>query len=305
VSSTAAPGPAEGAGPERGSVQESVPEHRSAGEARAAPGRPGGPVPPAGPPSGPLHGGILGVADRFRDDDGSADPAAAAALGAFAAGTGSEHAALAALAAARLLIPVVAEVTPGTAAPGPGAGAGSGEKSSDMALPTLVGRDGRRAVPAFTSVAALARWQPAARPMPAAAAEVWRAAAADSCAVIIDVAGPVPLAVEGARLAALAQGDPAPPPHEDPDVQAAVAAVITTALAARPPAGRPGPEVTGALVGFVLHPGAEGGDLVIELAVAPMIDAPALAAEVGAAVLRRLGPRLRRGVALTLSAPPG
>jgi hypothetical protein len=301
--STAAPGAAGGAGAERGSVQESVPERRSAGEGRPGPGRPGGPVPPAGLAGGPLHGGILGVADRFRDDDGSADPAAAAALGAFAAGTGSEHAALAALAGGRLLIPVVAEVTPGTAAPGPGAG----EKSSDMALPTLVGRDGRRAVPAFTSVAALARWQPAARPMPAAAAEVWRAAAEDSCAVIIDVAGPVPLAVEGARLAALAQGDPVPPPDQDPDVQAAVAAVITAALAAHPPAGRPGPapEATGALVGFVLHPGAEGGDLVIELAVAPMIDAPALAAEVGAAVLRTLGPRLRRGVALTLSAPPG
>ena len=177
-----------------------------------------------------------------------------------------------------------------------------------MALPVLVGRDGRRAVPAFTSLAALARWQPSARPVPADAALVWRAAAGDDCSVVIDVACPVPLAVEGARLAALAAGEAVPPPHEDPDVQAAVEAAITEAVARTPAAsalaarGEPG----GALAGFVLHPGVDGGDLLIELVVAPVIDARELAARVGSAVLDRLGPRLRRGVALALApAPPG
>jgi len=259
-----------------------------------------GGAPARGPGTGLPHAGILGVADRFRDDDGSADPAAAAALAAFAAGAGSERDALLALAAARLLVPVVAELGDD------GREAGGGEKSSDMALPTLVGRDGRRAVPAFTSVAALARWQPSARPMPAGADLVWRAAAADACSVIIDVAGPVPLAVEGARLAALAQGEPVPAPHEDPDVQAAVEAAITEAVARTPAArvltARPGP--AGALAGFVLHPGVDGGDLLIELTAAPMIDAQQLAAEVGPAVLGLLGSRLRRGIALALSRPP-
>jgi hypothetical protein len=255
-----------------------------------------------------LHGGILGVADRFRDDDGSADQAAAAALSAFGAGTGSEHAALLALAAARLLVPVVAELGPAGPAPSPEPlPAGAGEKSSDMALPTLVGRDGRRALPAFTSLQALARWQPSARPVPADAALVWRAAEQDSCAVVIDIAGPVPLEVEGARLAALARGEPVPAPHEDPDVQAAVEAVITEALAGTPavgPLAAAGPP-DGALVGFVLHPGLDGGDLLIELAVAPAVDAGDLAARVGPAVLQRLGSRLRRGVALALSPDPG
>ena len=238
---------------------------------------------------------ILGVADRFRDDDGSADPAAAAALSAFAAGTGSEHAALLAVAAARLLVPVVAEDT------------GGGEKSSDMALPTLVGRDGRRALPVFTSLESLARWQPSARPVPADAALVWRAAAEDACAVVIDVAGPVPLAVEGARLTALAEGQPVPAPHEDPDVQAAVETVIGEALASLPAPGGPAADtpVTGALVGFALHPGTGGGDLLIELTVVPVIDAENLAAQVGSAVLQRLSSRLRRGVAITLSPAPG
>jgi SseB protein N-terminal domain len=264
-----------------------------------------GGAPARGPGAGLPHAGILGVADRFRDDDGSADPAAAAALTAFAAGAGSERAALLALAATRLLVPVVA----GLGDDGDAAGSappGGGEKSSDMSLPTLVGRDGRRAVPAFTSLAALARWQPSARPMPAAADLVWRAAAADACSVVIDVAGPVPLAVEGARLAALARGGPVPAPDEDPDVQAAVAAAITEAVAQTPAARAlaAAAEPGGALAGFVLHPGVDGGDLLIELTVAPMIDAQELAAQVGPAVMQLLGPRLRRGIALALSPPP-
>src|SRR6516165_8101447 len=135
---------------------------------------------------------------QFRDDRGAADPRVAAALAAYQAGRGSEQAALTALAATRLLVPVVAVLADGAAA--------EGDKNSEMVLPTLIGRDGRPAILAFTGLDALARWRPDARPMPAEADRVWRAAVADGCAVVIDVAGPVPLAVEGARLAALPAG---------------------------------------------------------------------------------------------------
>ena len=250
----------------------------------------------AGPGAGRLvHGGL----DRFGADNGSADPVAAAALAALAAGTGSEHAALEALARARLLVPVVAaaadEPSPGGHAPAGQAVEKGGEKASEMALPALVGADGRRALPAFTSVAALARWQPSARPVPADAARVWQAAAQDSCAVVIDVAGPVPLAVEGARLAALARGEPVPPLHADPDVAAAVAGAVGEAAAALGlPAGQ---------AGCALRPGVDGGDLLIELAPPPAAGAAAaeaLAGRVGSAVLSRLGPRLRRGIDLVI-----
>jgi len=203
---------------------------------------------------------------RFAGDDGAADAPAAAALRAFAAGEGSEHAALTALAGIRLLVPVVAALASEGAAASGGAAAGglstcrpagAGEKASEMALPTLVGRDGRRAIPAFTCLDALARWQPSARPIPADAALVWRAAVEDSCAVVIDVAGPVPLAVEGARLAALASGAPIPLPHEDPDVRDAVAAVIIELAAADGLSLDRG--------GFAIGPGVQGGDLLIEL----------------------------------------
>jgi hypothetical protein len=95
-----------------------------------------------------------------------------------------------------------------------------------MVLPTLIGRDGRPAVLAFTGLDTLARWRPNARPVPAESDRVWRAAAADGCAVVIDVAGPVPLAVEGTRLAALAAGQAVPAAHEDGDVRAEVEAAI-------------------------------------------------------------------------------
>jgi len=216
---------------------------------------------------------------QFHGDRGAADPRVTAALAAYQAGQGSEQAALTALAATRLLVPVLAVLTNGTAT--------QGDKDSEMMLPKLIGRDGRPAVIAFTSLDALARWRSEARPVPTEADRVWRAAVADGCAVVIDVAGPVPLAVEGARLAALAAGQPVPPPHEDPDVHAEVRA----ATAAEP-----------AIAGFSLAPAREvGADLAVTLRLAS--PGPRRAKENGPAVNRaaagiatRLAARLRRGI---------
>jgi hypothetical protein len=249
---------------------------------------------------------LAGGESRFRDDDGSAEPVTAAALAAFGTGTGSEHAVLTALARSRLLVPVVATASEdreegadedsGAEARHSGDGEPRAEKHSVMSLPTLVGRDGRRAVPAFTCLDALTRWRPGARPLPTAADHVWRAAVTDSCAVVVDIAGPVPLAVDGARLAALASGQPVPQPHLDPDVLAAVRAAA---------AGR------AALTGLSLAPGRTGTDLEIRVTLAAGCD-PAAASEtlsqLGAAVMTRLGERLRRGIAVavtTAQAGPG
>jgi hypothetical protein len=119
-----------------------------------------------------------------------------------------------------------------------------------------------------------------------AARQVWQAAADESAAVVIDVAGPVRLTVEGARLAALACGDPVPPPWTDPDVLG----VVSEVLASEP-----------AVEAFDLHPGDPDCDLVIALALSRQSasrDVTGLAAGVGNAVMTRLGTRLRRGVAV-------
>ena len=131
---------------------------------------------------------------RPAGDTGDADPAVTAILAAYQAGEATEHAALSAVAAARLLVPIVAVLAE--------ANDDGTEKETEMALPTLIGNDGRAAVIAFTGTDTLARGRQDARP------------------------GPVPLVVEGARLRRLAAGEPPPPAHEDPDIRAAVAEVI-------------------------------------------------------------------------------
>ncbi|GAA0324123.1 SseB family protein [Actinoallomurus spadix] len=125
---------------------------------------------------------------------------------------------LAALADTRLLVPVVAVLTEDETVDGL-----RREKESEMALPTLVGQDGRRAVLAFTSTESLARWRPDARPVAVHARQACQAAVDESAdALVVDVAGPVPYAIEGARLHVLANGGAITAPHEDPDVLMAV-----------------------------------------------------------------------------------
>jgi hypothetical protein len=219
---------------------------------------------------------------RFRDDRGEADPAVAAALAEYADGTGGERAALVALAASRLLVPVVAAAAEADAKIGPDAG----EKASEMAVPSLVGRDGRLAMVAFTCADSLRRWQPAARPVPVPASAVFQAAVAESAAVVIDVAGPVDLTIEGSRLAALAAGREVPDMYEDPDVWGLVAAAAGSVA--------PGIRVR-------LAPPPAGAAFTLELAPPPgtagQLGAD-VAAEVADAVYARLAGRVRSGIAV-------
>jgi SseB protein N-terminal domain len=227
----------------------------------------------------------------FRDDDGSAEPRLAAALAAFGSGQGSEHSALTALAGSRLLVPIVAVAAGSDGEPQERGhhGAGGGDSGAEMSLPTLVGRDGRRAIPAFTCSQALAMWRQQARPVPAYAAQVWQAAAQDACAVIVDVAGPVPIAIDGARLAALADGRPVPLPHEDPDVLAAVHAAADAL-----------PEIAGVTAGAP----AGGCDLQLNVTLAEGCATAAAqdaVSRLAAGVMNSLGGRLRRGIAVALA----
>jgi SseB protein N-terminal domain len=260
--------------------------------------------------------GLTVAEPRFPGDDGTADPAVRTALAAYAAGQGSEHAALTALARSRLLVPVVAVLGE--------AGEDGSEKSTEMALPTLVGRDGRRAVLAFTCLDALKQWRGAARPVPVPAASAWLAGTQDGAsAVLIDVAGPVTLAVDGARLAALAAGRPVPPPDQDPEVLAAlqsalahepliVAAALTspgqrvTATAGADP-GHAGLDPNGPS-GTAAEEGADGAspgaDLTLQVTLAPGCDPAAAGAAVrraADALLAATGNRLRRGVEVSVA----
>ena len=128
---------------------------------------------------------LRGTTPADPGDTGAPDPALAAAL---ATGDGARVAV--ALLRARLLVPVVAM---------PGAG------EAEMAVPALVDAGGRRALPVFSGVGALAAWRADARPVPMPGARAVAGAAAEGYdAVVLDVAGPQPQSFEAADLATLA-----------------------------------------------------------------------------------------------------
>ncbi|MGW3241221.1 SseB family protein [Streptomyces sp. NPDC001070] len=162
----------------------------------------------------------------FSDDDGSADPRLAAALAAYDADRSAEPEVLAALPGARFLVPVVALL--GEVEEGPGGL--RREKTSDMAVPTIQAADGRRALPAFTSTEALARWRPDARPVAVPLGQALQALAHEKAdTLLIDMAGPVPYALTGAALRAVASGRATADPLADPAVREALRAAVEAA----------------------------------------------------------------------------
>jgi SseB protein N-terminal domain len=140
----------------------------------------------------------------FAGDDGAVPAELAAALAAYAEDPDGRHqAAVAVLQDARLLVPVVAMLGEvehdehGLAH----------DKTSDMATVLMRGRDGRLALLAFSGTEPLQRWNPEARPVPVSARQAAEAAVHDeAAALLVDVAGPSMLVVQGEDLRALADG---------------------------------------------------------------------------------------------------
>lgn len=110
-------------------------------------------------------------------DSGDIDPRLAAALDADDAAEARRL-----MLEVRLLVPVLA----------------TGEESTNatMAVPGLVRADGRRALPVFSSLAAMRAWRVDARPVPMLGERAVAGALAEGYdAVVLDVAGPVSLTV--------------------------------------------------------------------------------------------------------------
>lgn len=175
-------------------------------------------------PAGRTVGAVTGkpIPDPgFAGDQGEADACLAAALATYTRDPVREPEVLAALAAARVFVPVVAVLAEETDVP---AGDLRREKSTDMALATLIGTDGRRALPVFSSVATLAAWNAEARPVPVEAPRAALSAAAEGAQVlVVDVAGPTSYVVSGSALRRLAEGDACRPAYDDPRVADEVA----------------------------------------------------------------------------------
>lgn len=141
----------------------------------------------------------------FPGDDGAPRADVREALGRFAATSEPTDylRAVAALCGDRLLVPVVATATQ----VGTTVGGLASDKEAEMAVVLLQRADGGKAMLGFTGLDALQAWDSRARPVPVTVDKVAETATAEGAvAVLVDVAGPHPLVLEGEVLDALARG---------------------------------------------------------------------------------------------------
>jgi len=154
-------------------------------------------------------------ANPHAGDDGSADPALLAALTAFHEGTGDAVAVVEAYRSARLLIPLLAEK--GDEGVGP-----TGlvvDKTQELSIVTVAAPDGRKVLPVFTSVDALRRWDPSARPVPADGRRTALAAAHDETdLIVIDPVSDTEFVLRRPAVWAIGQGEAWEPSFHSPEV---------------------------------------------------------------------------------------
>lgn len=195
--------------------------------------------------SGPGIEGSANPLHAFDHDDGTADPAWAAVLGRLAAGEAGEADVVRTLSRMRVfaaVVPTVAETSEhGHSGQGHdqadhehGDGHGHdhggtlhGDKAADVALVSLQSRDGRRALPVFTSVPALTAWNPQARPVAA-----WMPRACLSAVdegnelVVVDPGAQTTFVVRRPAVWALGQQKEWTPSYQDESLARAVGSVV-------------------------------------------------------------------------------
>lgn len=163
-------------------------------------------------------------------DDGRAPEALAGAIRRFRAGDGGQGEVVAEFGRARLLIPLLAEL--GDGATEVGAHGLAVDKSQELSIVTVQGPDGRRVLPVFASVDAMAAWNPSARPVPADGVRVALAAADDGTdLVVLDPGSPSEFVLRRPAVWAVAQSQAWSPSFESAEVRAAFERSIGTELA--------------------------------------------------------------------------
>lgn len=179
------------------------PQRRLPGHIAAALAGAGGAADSAGQPwAGRSLAGDDARIHNFEDDDGTADAGYVTAVAALQAGRGDEAAVVAALATARVFIPIVAQL----AEEAEGRDGLQADKQADMALVTLKAADGRTAMPAFTSAEALAAWHPEARPVAVYAARAALSAVSEGAELLVlDPGAAITFVVRRPAMWALAQ----------------------------------------------------------------------------------------------------
>lgn len=161
--------------------------------------------------------------NQWADDDGTADPKFLTAIADFRSGKIHNEHVVDVIREMRLLIPLLADL--GETAVG--AHGQTVDKSADLSIVTVATPDDQNGLPVFSSVAAMQRWNPTARPVPADARRVALAAASESnTRVIIDAENETEFAIRRPAIEAIAKAEAWVHPVRDARVHAEFDAII-------------------------------------------------------------------------------
>ncbi|NMR20585.1 SseB family protein [Cellulomonas fimi] len=185
-----------------------------------------------------MTGRALPPSSPFAGDDGSADPALAAALESVSRGTGSLADVVGALArTSRVLVPVLAELDVADVVVHEGHEGHEGhgltvDKEASAGIVALQAPDGRTALPVFSSVDAMSAWRAQARPVPTTVPRAALSAVAEGWEVmVVDPGGPASVLVPRTAVWALARAEPWRPAVADGAVGVDVRRAVAGALA--------------------------------------------------------------------------
>ena len=161
--------------------------------------------------------------NAWADDDGKANPRLIELIKALHAGEARSDSVVDELRNTRVLIPLLASL--GEA--GEGAHGQTVDKSADLSIVTVETPDAQTGLPVFSSVEAMQRWNPKARPVPTAAVKAALAAASEkNNRMILDPMAETEFVLRRPAIAALAQGHKWVSPEEDERVIAAFGAIL-------------------------------------------------------------------------------
>ena len=151
----------------------------------------------------------------YSGDNGEADANLIEAISKFQLRQLGSDEVLKAIAKARLLIPLIANLGEGEQ----GAHGHQVDKSADLSIVTVLTPDNQRALPVFSSVATMTRWNPDARPVPNNGRKVALAAASEgNTRLVLDPMSETEFVVRRPGIAAVAQDLPWINPASNPEV---------------------------------------------------------------------------------------
>ena len=232
---------------------------------------------------------------QFENDNGLADEALKQAIEHLTqsqppftteAVAAAEQKVVAALARARVFVPVVAQLAEG----GIGEHGFAEDKSSDMALIWLQAPDGRKALPIFSEVDKLTKWHPEARPVAVYAARAALSAVSEEAQLLVlDPASEVTFVVRRPAVWALAQQHNWTPSYNDDKLASTLGNIaghepLVEALELSPGRGVASQSATGT----VLPGGGPGPEVLVTVRVMDGIT-PEQAQLVAQSVARKLG----------------